>query len=230
MVGFDLRGDAGDAGGFDDIGINRALGQPAGAFDPLGIGVEGLDEQAADGLALGFRFGHALQGFQEGLRGVGTDDVEAHIPVRGHDVLEFILPEQAVVDEDAGQLRSDRFVKQHGRDGRIDTAAQAEDDPVVPDLRPEFRDGRVDERRRGPVPLAAADAEGEVREHLRALFCVVHFRMELHGKHLIISDLIGGIHDVCGRGDHFGAPGQRGDRVPVGHPDLGFGRYAFQEG
>ena len=33
------------------------------------------------------------------------------------DFLAFVQPQQAVIDEHAGQLRADRFVQQHGGDG-----------------------------------------------------------------------------------------------------------------
>ena len=48
------------------------------------------------------------------------------------DLLGLALAQQAVVDEDAGQLVADRLVDQHGRDRRIDAAGQAADDPPLP--------------------------------------------------------------------------------------------------
>jgi hypothetical protein len=46
---------------FDHIGIERALGEEIGATDLLGLFLEDLDEQPADGLALGFRDPPRLQ-------------------------------------------------------------------------------------------------------------------------------------------------------------------------
>ena len=96
MVTLDLGGDAGDAGGFDDVGVDGALGEPAGALDLPGVLVEGLHEQAADDLPLGLGLGDAGEGVEEGLGGVDPDDVQAHVLVRGEDVLELVLPEEPV--------------------------------------------------------------------------------------------------------------------------------------
>src|SRR3546814_14775574 len=49
------------AGRFDHVGIDGALGQPPGAFQLAGLGLEYLDEFAADDLALGFGVGLAGQ-------------------------------------------------------------------------------------------------------------------------------------------------------------------------
>ena len=45
---------AGERHAFDHVGIERALRQKIGAADFLGLGVEHIDEQPADGLALDF--------------------------------------------------------------------------------------------------------------------------------------------------------------------------------
>ena len=50
---------AGEGDALDHVGIERALRQEIGAADLLGFGVEHVDEEAADGLALGFGVGDA---------------------------------------------------------------------------------------------------------------------------------------------------------------------------
>ena len=35
-----------------------------------------------------------------------------------------------MIDEDAGELLADRLVDEHGRDGAVDAAGQAADDPL----------------------------------------------------------------------------------------------------
>ena len=63
-------------------------------------------------------------------------DVEAVAEGRHH-LLGLALPQQAVIDEDAGELVADRLVDQHRGDRRIDAAGQAADHP--PAARPAAR-------------------------------------------------------------------------------------------
>ena len=53
---------AGEGDALDDVGIERALGQEVGAAELLGLFLEHLDEQPADGLALLLRVGSRLPG------------------------------------------------------------------------------------------------------------------------------------------------------------------------
>ena len=53
------RGPAGERDALDDVGIERALGQELRAADRLGFGLEDLDEEPADGLALDLGVGDA---------------------------------------------------------------------------------------------------------------------------------------------------------------------------
>ena len=50
------------------------------------------------------------------------------------DLLGLALPQQAVVDEDAGQLVADRLVDEDGGDGAVHAAREAADHLAVPDL------------------------------------------------------------------------------------------------
>ena len=70
-------------------------------------------------------------------------------PGGGHEVLLHLLglarPQQAVVDEHAGQLVADRPLDQRGRDRRVDAAGQPADHPPVADLLTDRRDLLVDD-------------------------------------------------------------------------------------
>ena len=68
---------AGDIERLDTVWIDSALGKPLGVGDLLGLGIEDLDEVAADDLAFLLRVGDALQIGEEALAGVHTDDIEA---------------------------------------------------------------------------------------------------------------------------------------------------------
>ena len=61
--------------------------------------VEHVDERGADGLAFAFRVGHASEGGVEPVGGADALDVEPHALIAFEHLFEFVLPEQAVVDE-----------------------------------------------------------------------------------------------------------------------------------
>ena len=65
----------GRAGGFDDVRVDGALGEPIDVSEFGGVGVEDFDEGVADDLALGFRVGHAFELGHELVFRVRTDDV-----------------------------------------------------------------------------------------------------------------------------------------------------------
>ena len=70
------RGDA-----LDHVGIEGALGQEFGALDLGGLAVEHLDEQAADGLALGLRVRNPGQFAQEFLRCINMHQRDVVVPL-----------------------------------------------------------------------------------------------------------------------------------------------------
>ena len=127
---------AGERHALDDVGIERALRQELGAADLLRLLLEHLDEQPADGLALGLRIGLAFERADEAVGRVDVDQRDVVVAAEHrHHLLRLVLPHQAVVDEDAGQLLADRLVDQHRGDGGIDAARQAADDAALADLR-----------------------------------------------------------------------------------------------
>ncbi len=65
--------------------------------------------------------------------------------------LAFVLAQQAVIDEHAGELVADRLVDQHRGDGGIDAAGQAADHPARADLGADLLDRFLAERAHGPV-------------------------------------------------------------------------------
>ena len=115
---------------------------------------------------------------------------------------------------------TDCLVQQHGSYRRVHAAAQTEYHFVVTDLRPQFLNGRVNERRRCPVTFASADSEGEVRQHLGAFRRVEHLRMELDGICLLSLEMESGIDHVIRGGDNLCIVRNGGDGVAVGHPNL----------
>ena len=84
------------------------------------------------------------------------------------DLLRLVLPHQAVVDEDAGELVADRLVDQHRGDRGIDAAGKAADHPALADL---LADAAIacSRMRHRPVAGKAGDLVDEIGEKLCAV-------------------------------------------------------------
>ena len=105
--------------------------------------LEHFDEQPADRLAFQFRIGDAIQRVEEqvGCVAMHQFDIEP-VAERGDDVVRLALPQQPVIDENAGQLLADRLMDQHRGDRRIDPAGQPADHPPGAHLLPDPGDLR----------------------------------------------------------------------------------------
>ena len=96
---------------------------------------EDPDELVADDPPLLLGVGDAGEAGEEAFAGVDHDQVHPEVALKRHtQQLGLALAQQAVVDEDAGQLVADRAVDQRGRHRRVDAAGEGADDPPVADL------------------------------------------------------------------------------------------------
>ena len=165
----------------DHVGIERALREEVRAAELLRLLLEHLDEQPADGLALHLGIGRrrrARRGTGRAASRCTRRMLKRSRKVRHH-LLGLAGAQQAVVDEDAGELVADRLVDQHRGDRGIDAAGQAADHP--PRSRPGARMRAISvgaEAGHGPVAGAAGDRVGEVAQQLRAVRRVHHLRVE----------------------------------------------------
>ncbi len=149
--------------------------------DLLGLGVEHIDEQLADHLALHLGVGDAVQRIEEARGGIDRDQRDVVMAAEQlDDLLRLVLAQQAVIDEDAGELIADRLVDQERGDGGIDPAGEPADHMPVAHLLADARDLAVAELRHGPVAGATGDGVDEIGEQRRAVRRVHHLGMELH--------------------------------------------------
>ena len=100
---------------------------------------------------------------------------------RLHHLLGFVQPQQAVVDEHAGELIADRAMNQRRRHRRIDAARQSEHHLLLADFGTDAADRLVDVTRHVPVATEAADIVHEALDDGLALQRMRDFRMKLHG-------------------------------------------------
>ncbi len=215
------RWTAGEGDAFDDVGIERALAEKIRAAKLLGLFLEGLDEQAADDLALGFRVAHTFQLADELVDGIHMDEVQVVMLLEhGNHIGRLVLAHQTVVDEDAGQLVADGLVDQQRCDRRIDAAGQRADDALIADLSADLLDRLLAIGMHGPVALDAGDLLDEVLDQLGAVGRVHDLGVELHG--VVFARFVGneGEGRVGRGGQNLEARRDRGHAVAMGHPDL----------
>ena len=105
---------------------------------------------------------------QEALLGVDGHERDAEVVAEGRDdLLALVLAHQPVVDEHARELVADRAVHEQRRDRRVDPAAEPADDACPsPTCARMPRDLLLDDRRRRPAHVAAADVAQEALEDL----------------------------------------------------------------
>uniref|UniRef100_A0A0N4ZGT3 NAD-specific glutamate dehydrogenase n=1 Tax=Parastrongyloides trichosuri TaxID=131310 RepID=A0A0N4ZGT3_PARTI len=215
----DVRGAAGRGHALDHVGVEGALGQEGGAFDLGGLAVEHLDEDAADGLALGFRVRNPGQLAEEFLRRINVHQRDVVVLAeQGRDLLGLVLAHQAGVHEDTGQLIANSFMDKQCCNGRIHTAGKRADNFAFADLFADLGDLLVAIGGHGPVAGQARHAVGEVLQQLGAARGVHHLGVELHAVDLarLIGD--GGEGRAFRGGDDVEAFRQGRHAVAVAHP------------
>src|SRR3954452_15595430 len=133
--------------------------------------------------------------------------------------LGFVEPQQAVIDEHAGELIADSLVNQHGGHPSIDAAPQAADHLALADLLADFLDRLFAEGAHGPVPGEACDLAHEIADQFGAIRRVHHFGVE---HQAVISALLILDHrkrrvGADARDDEAGWHPR--DAVAIAHPD-----------
>ncbi|MNX29261.1 hypothetical protein D3C86_593940 [compost metagenome] len=126
--------------------------------------------------------------------------------------------QQAVVDEDAGQLVADGFVQQRSNYRRVNAAGQTQQHVVGADLCADVGDGVFSDLRRGPQGFTAADVEDEARQDATALLGVGYFRVELHAVVATVVVEHAGDRAARGAGQNMEVFRHFGDLVTVAHP------------
>jgi hypothetical protein len=205
----------------DDVGIERSLGEEPGFPRPLGRGLEHLDERPPDDLPFPLRIRHPLQPAEEQPGGILVLEPDVEIPdenLLNH--LGFAGSEQAVVDENAGQLVAHGLVEKRRGDARIDPAAEPEDDAFPPDLGPQLLDRLVEVVAHRPVASAPADPVDEIGDDLAPVRGVDHLRMELQAEKAAGAVLDHRVVGILGGGDDGEIARQPRELVAVRIPDL----------
>ena len=106
-------------------------------------------------------------------------------------LLGLVLAQQAVVDENAGELIANRAMDERRSGRRVDATREAADHSAVADLGAHRRNLLVDNRGRRPALLEARDLAQEAVEDLGAIRRVDDLRMELDPVQAALRALAG---------------------------------------
>jgi hypothetical protein len=149
--------------------------------------------------------------------------LEADLEIVAEETLDgggFIGAEEAIIDEDTGELVADGAVEQSGSDATIDAAAEAEKHMGVADLIADLLADLLDKRAHRPIFRALADGEEKIREEILSLGCVGDFGVKLEAVEFFLGVFDGGERGVFGSGDGAEAFGELGQFVAVTIPDV----------
>ena len=171
----------GAAAGLDHVGVQRALDEEASASPSLAASSSKTRMNSAPmilRLASGSRDAGELG--EEAVLGVDGDERHLEVVAEGlDDLLALVLAHQAVVDEHARQLVADARCTSSAATRRVDAAGEAADDLAVADLGADALDLLLDDRRRRPRHVAAADVAEEALEDVLAVGRVDDLGVEL---------------------------------------------------
>ena len=214
FVGFRARA-------FDNVGVDGALRQPFGVGEFFLFCIKYFDEFGADDFAFALGVGNAGEFVKKLVFGVNVN--HAHAQVAGkhvHHHLTFVLAQQAVIDEDTGELVADGAVNQRGGHGGIDAARQTQNHFVAADLLADFGHGFVDVVGHRPAWFGIANVQHKAVEQGAALLGVGYFGVELDAV-----KLFGGVFHHSNRAgervaDDAEAFRQFGHFVAVAHPHV----------
>src|SRR5690554_5470856 len=208
-------------GGFDHVRVDGALGEKIDAFDLGGLFIEYIDKGVADDLALRFGVVFALEPGEKTLFSINADHFHTHVASEGfHHLVAFILAQQTVINEHAGQLITNGLVQECRYHRGVNATGETKKYVAVTYLVTHSGNLVFDDLGRGPQFLGTADLHHEVFENALALQGVGHFGVELH----TVEALLGAAHGSNGAarrgGGHVESVWHTGDFVAVAHPHI----------
>ena len=217
----DVRFTGCGSSGLDDVRVDGPLRQPFHVFQLQRFFVKHFNEHATDDFTLRFRIVFARQRSQETRLAFDVNDVQAEaIAKHIHNLLGFIQTQQPVIHKDAGQVFADGAVQQHGGDGGIHAAGQAEDHLIVANLLTNALNSIVDNFGRGPQRFTLADIAYETLQHAQTLTGMGDFRVELYAVEALLFVSHNGERAGFGAGNGDEVRRDGGDFVAVAHPDV----------
>ena len=126
------------------------------------------------------RIRHPFQGLEEAGFGIHPNHPHAHVLGKGgHDLVAFVVTQQAVIDKHTGELIANRLVQQGGNDRGIHAAGQTQQDFILPHLLTNDLNTVINDVIRGPQATTAGNIMHKALNNALPLASMGHFRVEL---------------------------------------------------
>jgi len=212
-------GQARCSGGFDDVGIDRSLGQPCGVRILPRLLLKDINKDPTDELAFRLGVGFALKRLHESLACIERCELHPEVLAEGcHDLLRLTKAQQPCVHKNALQLLAKRAVDKGSSNRRVDASGKPEDDPVGPNLCADPLHKFLRHMPHVPVTGKAANRLQEPFKDRRALVGMGHLRVELQTVKAPFLVRHRSNRATRGRGHEAKARRKLPDFVPMAHP------------
>ena len=211
----------------DHIWIERALHEevhrpprlPRLSHDVTSRILKDADELSSDDFALLLRVAHPGERIQEALLCINDDQSDTgRSDEVALDLLGLACAQQAMVDEDTGELISHSTLHERGGHCGVHAARETADHETVSHLVADALNLVVDDSLGRPGRLQSGDSMEEVLEDLLAVFAMHDLGMELHAGEAAFDRLHGRHGCPRARRCHREARGSCGDGIAMGHP------------
>ena len=208
------------AAGLDHVRVERSLHEPPDVAERAGLLLEDADELLADALPLLLGILDPREPREKAILRVHVDERNVEVPAERLDhLLSFVLTQETVVDEHAGQLIADGLVHEQRRDGRVDAAGEGAQHALGADLGPNALSLLLDDCGRRPRRRRPGSVVKEVLQDVLPVRRVHDFGMELHAVEGARGRLERGDRRRRRARDHNRVRGWRDDGIAMGHPN-----------
>ena len=97
---------------FNDVGIDRALGEPFNSLEFVRLFVEYVNEQAANDLAFFLGVVDPFEACKKTVGRIYPNNIDVHvIGEHVHDLVAFVMTQKTMVDKDTGKLVTNRLME-----------------------------------------------------------------------------------------------------------------------
>ncbi len=166
------------------VRIDGSLNQKIHGADLPGFLLKDPDKFFPDDLPFTLRLLHSFELFVKTLLGIDADKIQVIGAFRAEYLINFVslvLPQQAMINKDTGQLIPHCFGHENGSHGGIHAAGEGAEYFSPAHFFPDGPDTGLYESVHLPGSRAAADVIDKVVEHLAAFPGVKDLRMKLDG-------------------------------------------------
>ena len=211
-------------GRFDHVRINSPLRQPVYILQFFGFCLEHFDKGITDNFPLLFRVIDTGKPGEKQFLGISTDHMHAHVLTEGgHHLIAFFQAQQAVIDEDTGQLIAYRFVKQCRHHRRIDATGKPQQHLIGSYPGSNFSDGIFNNIDGCPQGITVADLAHKPFQNSQPLQSMSYLRVKLNP--IERTCFVGHGRDGCARRGRYNFKIGRhcDDLVTMTHPYIQLG-------